>query len=124
MTDDDTRDYLARLVRLETKVCLKFEEMEKATVLAREQIEMQRTIAKNDLDVRLEGMNQFRQQINRMEGSLVTKDSLTNELKSVREYTNGETRTLGARIDSLSKLVYMGLGIVIALQLVFKFFIK
>lgn len=117
-------DIEVKLARLETKVDLKFEEMEKAIVLAREQIEMQRALAKNDLDIRLEGMNQFRQQINRMEGSLVTKDQLANELKSVREYANGEVRTLGARIDSLSKLVYMGLGIVIALQVVFKFFIK
>jgi CHASE3 domain sensor protein len=105
------KDTLSRLVRLETKVCLKFEEMEKAIVLAREQIERDKELAKNDLDRRLASMNEFQKRMDKLEGTFATKD-----------YVNDTIASINLRINSVEKLVFIGVGILISLQFIFHFF--
>jgi hypothetical protein len=115
---DDNEQYtmdrlFARLVKLETKVCLKFEAMEKAENLARNQletsrieaksqIEKERIEAKNVIDHRLAGMNEYQHRIDKIEGTLATKTDL-------------------ARVE---KFVWIGIGIVIALEFVLRFFVR
>lgn len=91
---EDNKDILTRLVRLETTVSLKFEEMDKALVLARELAKTNRENTNAALDHRLEGMNQFQKRIDKLEGTFATKDAL----------------------GKIERLVYVGVGIVIAIQ--------
>ena len=65
-----SRDTLERLVRLETKICLKFEELEKAIVLAREISEKDKVLARETIDARLQHMNEFQHQVN-LQGRLI-----------------------------------------------------
>ena len=96
------RDTLSRLVRLETKVCLKFEEMEKAVCLAREHAEAARAEAKDIIEHRLETLNEHQRRMDRLEATFATKDML----------------------NATNRIVYIGVGIIVALQFVFRFFIK
>lgn len=100
------RDTLSRLVRLETKVCLKFEELDKALVLARESTAKELDRASTAMNTRLEGMNEFREQMNKQEATYAKKETVNKEL------------------DDIKKLLYMGIGIVIALQFVFSLLVK
>ena len=85
------RETLERLVRLEETVRHKFEEHERALVLAR-----------NALDSRLEGMNQFQKRIDRLENTFATK----TELNIVQRY------------------IYIAIGILITAEVMLKFFVK
>lgn len=78
---------------------LKFKAMDKALKLARKL-----------MDSRLEGMNEFRAQLNEQVKTFV----------SVEKY-EGAQKNLNQKIDSLSKLVYIGLGVWIVLQVVLSF---
>jgi hypothetical protein len=93
-------DTLSRLVRLETAVELKFEELEKALILARELAKNDRETATNVLNHRLEGMNEFQKRMDKLEGTFATK----TELRGVE------------------RLVYVGVGIVLAVQFVILLF--
>ena len=90
MDSNFDRDTLERLVRLEASTYVKFVEIEKAINLAREGI-----------DYRLNGMNEFQKRMDKLEGTFATKDN----------------------VHVLSKLVYVGLGIVLAVQLLIYAFI-
>jgi hypothetical protein len=70
---------------------------------------------KNDdaVNVRLEHMNEFRKQIQDERSFFLTKDHYEN----CHQY-------LENKIDSLTKLVYIGLGLVIAFEFIFKFFMQ
>ena len=97
------RDTLSRLVRLETKVCLKFEEMEKALVIAREAVGKEMEKATASLNTRLEGMNEFRRQIDKAEGTFAKKETVEKEL------------------DAIKRLLYIGLGAVAAIEALLRF---
>jgi hypothetical protein len=110
------RDTLERLVRLETKICLKFEELDKTCpvrhaiidrdiVLARETLEKSRIEAKETIEHRMEGMNQFQKRIDRLEASFATKDDIS--------YTK---KIFDDKYDTLARLVYIGVGLVLAAQ--------
>ena len=79
------KETLERLVRLEEHVKVRFKELDKALNIAREGI-----------DYRLAGMNEFQKRMDRLESTFATKDSL----------------------NALTKIVYIGLGIVLGIQAV------
>jgi len=89
------RDILARLVRLETKICLKFEELDRALVLAREMREKERLENREVLEHRLEVLNEHQRRMDKLEATFATKEML-------------------AKTD---RLVYAGVGILIAVQI-------
>ncbi len=97
------RDTLSRLVRLETKVCLKFEELEKALVLARETVSAEMNKATSALNSRLEGMNEFRRQMDKQEGTYAKKEAVDREL------------------DSIKRLLYIGVGLMLAVGIILRF---
>ena len=103
---------LARLVRLETKVCLKFEELEKSIVLAREQVSHNRDLARNQVEYRLQGMNEFQKRMNKLEETFAVKENVGKDIDDLKD-----------RINSNAKLLYIGIGVVLTLQIVFKFLI-
>ena len=98
-----SRNTLSRLVRLETKVCLKFEEMEKALVIAREAVGKEMEKATASLNTRLEGMNEFRRQIDKAEGTFAQRETVEKEL------------------DAIKRLLYIGLGAVAAIEVLLRF---
>ena len=85
------RETSDRLVSLETKIDLKFDEIEKNLALA-----------KYNLDYRLQGMNEFQKRMDKLEGTFATKSEVA---------TN-------------SKLIYMGVGLILALQVVLQFILR
>ena len=103
VTSDDIQ---SRLARLETRTDLKFAEMEKALVLARDLAERDREVATTTLNNRLESMNEFRAQINKAEATYATKDAVD------------------ARIKEIERLVYIGVGLLLALQFLVVFYGK
>ena len=128
-----------RLTRLETKMCLKFEEMERALVIARENIEADKILARDQLAHRLEGMNEFQKRMDKLEGTFIPREAVNTDMTAIRNLITSEIKVVGVTLetikktlsdtistqeksfdnkhDSLSKLVYIGLGIVLALQL-------
>ena len=85
------KETLERLVRLEEHVKVRFKELDKALNIAREGI-----------DYRLAGMNEFQKRIDRLEGSFATKEQLS----------------------VVSKVVYVGFGILLGLQALGAIFFK
>jgi len=97
-------------------------------------------IALVDLNRRLEGMNEFRAQIQNERGSFLLKetyDSRHQLLESqinlqgaehskfvIKEAYDTKHQLIDVRIDSLAKLVYIGIGITLTLEFVFKFAVK
>ena len=96
------RETLERLAKVETYINLKFSEQDKALELARQTSEDQRKEAKDANDLRLEHMNQFQRRMDKLEGTFATKD----------------------QVAALSRIVYIGLGIILTLQFLFKMVIK
>ena len=94
-----SQDTLSRLVRLETKVHLKFEEIDKAIVLARDMAEKEKMSTKADLDYRLAGMNEFRETLRDQAGTFATKEA----------------------VSRLERLVSIGIGVVMAVQFILMF---
>jgi len=116
------RDTLERLVRLETKLCIKFEAMDKALVLARELATKQIDTAFVAMNTRLEGMNEFRHQLERQESQFLRKEDLARELAVIRELRISEIKSIKERQDKMEKMFYVGLGIVLTIQVVFHVF--
>jgi len=92
-----------RLVQLETnfKVCK--EKDAEALVLSRELMQKDKELATVSLDKRLESMNEFRHQMEKQEGCFARKDDTEKEFNALR------------------KLVYVGLGIVLAAATLMKY---
>jgi hypothetical protein len=103
-TDDymSGRETLERLVTLERDTDNKFEAMDKALELARD-----------TLDKKLSGMNEFQKRIDRLEGTLATKDAL--EILDAK---------LSKEIATMQKYVSMVIGGLVVLEIVLRFLLK
>jgi hypothetical protein len=93
-----------RLARLETKVCLKFDEMDKALVLSREIMER-----------RLAGMNEFQKRMDRLEGSFATRDNMQILENLVNE------KVSKSEFQIVQRAVWIGIGAVVVLQIALRF---
>ena len=109
---ENAKDIAERLARLEEKTSLKFAEMEKALVLARELVDKERIDTKSTLEYRLAGMNEFQKRMDKLEGTFVTKENLT----IYKDQTAKD-------IANISRLVYIGIGVVMAIQFLFRYVI-
>ena len=69
--------------------------------------------SENSLNVRLEHMNEFRQQIQNERVNFVT-----------RELYEAHIEASNKRFQDLERLVYIGFGIVVAIEVCLRFFIK
>ena len=69
--------------------------------------------ARLSMEKRLEGMNEFRQQLKDQNGTFITKTDY-----------EGRHLTLETKIEALEKIVYIGLGICLALEIALKVVIK
>jgi len=95
-----------RLTKLETYVNLKFQEHERALVLARESLARERETTALALTGKLETMNQFREQINKTEATYAKKDAVEE------------------RFSALERLIYTGVGFVLSIQFFIALFFK
>jgi len=96
------RSTLERLVKLETKTYMKFSEMDRALDLARE-----------GLEHKLEGMNQFQKRMDKLENTFATKDELSESKDRFRK-----------ELETVQKFVWIGLGIILAIEFIFKVMVK
>jgi hypothetical protein len=67
-------------------------------------------VADRELERRLEGMNEFRAQLTRQASQFLTQDVHKKDMELIT-----------GKVESNTKLLYIGLGILAALQFVFKF---
>jgi hypothetical protein len=63
--------------------------------------------AEKEMNRRLEGMNEFREQLDRQTREFIKRD----------EYMLSE-KLINQKIDTLSKIVYIGVGVIIVLEIV------
>ena len=88
----------------------KFEELEARIVLMNDANSKALEVADKDLQRRLEGMNEFRAQLTTQAANFITRDLHDRELELIK-----------AKLDNNTKLLYIGLGIVTAIQVIAKF---
>lgn len=70
-------------------------------------------LAAETLEKRLEGMNEFRAQLEKQTGTFLTKENFESRLLLV-----------DSKLDALQKIVYIGLGGVLVLEVLLRFLIK
>lgn len=80
------------------KLCLKIEALEKLCAVQFEFINKETKLAKEDMERRLEGMNEFRAQLNRQASEFVTRESM--DLKLAKLETKIESTTACMNISS------------------------
>lgn len=78
-----------------------------------EQNDKEVKLAADALNIRVEHLNEFRK----------TLQDQSNSFLSRNEY-DAKHQLLENKIDSLQKIVYIGMGMVMLLEILFKFFIK
>lgn len=114
------KEIVERITRLETKFDIRFQELDKALVLARNQLEQQKKEAKDTIDFRLKGMD---------EGTFATTAELKSNISDVRKDINTSVSELRNNINSNysdlrgkiaanDRLIYIGMGFLICLQAV------
>ena len=89
-------------VSLKEFITDKFQTLEKNTDTARQSMEK-----------RLEGMNEFRQQLKDQNATFITKEDY-----------DSKQQILNTKIEALEKIVYIGLGLCLALEIALKVIIK
>ena len=74
-------------------------------------LEKNMDLSRISMDKRLDGMNEFRQQLKDQNGTFITKTDY-----------EGRHQTLETKIEGLEKIVYVGLGVCMAIEFALKFF--
>jgi len=124
ISNDDT---LQRLARLETKVEEKFCSIKENLVLARDVSKDAKVLARNQLDAHLKGINEFQKRMDKLENTFATKDGVNEKIEGLRTTLDGKINALsilhGQRINTLTKLVYIGVGGALVLELLLRFII-
>lgn len=73
----------------------------------------QLTVAREQMDHRLAGMNEFQKRMDKLEGTFATKIDLAN----VKDVFDKD-------LKGISRLVYIGIGIMLAIQFLSKYFFR
>lgn len=97
---------LERLVKLETSVDLGFKSTDKALVLARETLEKDRILTKKELDANLSTLTLSEKNFGKLERTFATKDEVAKEFRAI------------------NRVIYIGVGVFIAFEFIFKYVIK
>lgn len=87
--------------------------VERSTELALANVEHATKLAADSLEKRLDSMNEFRDQLKTQAGTFLTKESSESKIQ-----------ILETKIESLQKIVYVGLGIFIVLEVLAKILFK
>jgi len=68
---------------------------------------------REQMEHRLAGMNEFQKRMDKLEGTFATKTELTNAADTAKK-----------GLDNISRLVYIGFGILLAVQFLSKYFFQ
>ena len=104
MTDSPTT--AERLAALETEVRMKFVELDKALVLAATTIEKEKNLAREQVTAHFEVVNQFQRRMDKMADQFATREWVIDKLEEV------------------NKLIYIGVGLAIAVGFILRFVFK
>jgi hypothetical protein len=91
---------------IETLLATRFDNVDTALALAREMSEQSKDLARQDLNRHLELLNNSAKKIEKLEGTFATKDGVAREFKNI------------------NRIIYIGVGAFIVLEIVFKVLIK
>ena len=127
MADDERyisgADTLSRLVRLETKMCLKFEEMDKALNLATGNSEKEKIYTRDQIAEHFKVVNNFQARMDKLSESFAIKKNVDKDIYNLKELIDDKVQNVTKTVNANTKLLYVGIGIVLTLQVMFKFFI-
>ena len=118
MSDDDMT------ISLKEYFDLKFKELGKQLALRDSLTDKALIKAEESLNMRLEGMNEFRAQLTKQATEFVTHIEFNKSLEKINTEFNGYIEKLETKIDMLMKIAYVGIGIMLVLQIVWKFVLK
>jgi len=119
------KSILERLVRLETSTPIEFKNLDKAIVIAREQIEKDKITAKeqvNETFATLQALNREVKELNEKIGASVNDtiakmDKMSEKFEKRKEVTDLENA-------GIKKLVWIGVGIAICLSWLLQYVMK
>lgn len=112
------------VAKLCVKYNLKFSEIDKALILAREIVEKDKIHARDQIEIRLEGMNQFQRRMDRLESTFSTKTDLDDRIKIMEDKIEVQIRHNEADMKSLSRVVNMVVGGLLLVQFIFLVVVK
>lgn len=95
-----------RLVALETESRIRHELYKEALKLAREALAKDVDLARSAIEHRLESMNEFRMQLKDQAGTFVTRE---------------DHKTVINAINNTRNMVYIGLGVMLAIQFLYPY---
>lgn len=107
-----------RLIKLESEFHLYCKVTNDALMLAREIIEKESLSFKEHLDLKLIGYNNFQHRIDALTNTFVTTSALEREVTIARERTDVRAKVNSDKVDTLARLVYIGLGLFLAIQII------
>ncbi len=81
-------------------------------------------VARTALDHRLEGMNEMREQMAASEAKNITRAEWSIAHAAIELKMTDFTKSSDDRFQALSRLVYMGVGAALILNMVFMYFLK
>jgi len=131
---------LERLAALEVFTKQTFSQINSNVALARELVEKDRKETRDYVAGKFEGFNQWQQRFDRLEGELVRRIDLDKEVNTARQFTdqalsiakeltklaektvNDRINGIGTRVDKTERMLYIGVGIVLAIQFLLHFF--
>lgn len=131
---------LERLTTLEVSIEQNFKRIDSNVALARDIVEKDRTETRDLLEAKFEAFNQWQRRFDRLEGELVKKSELEKEVVVARQFTDQALSTardvttvaernikttlegIHHRMNSIERLVYIGVGLTLAVQFGFHYF--
>jgi hypothetical protein len=110
----------AELLALKELITLRFDALDREERLRNDSLEL----ARSEMNRRLEGMNEFRAQMNRAEQTYLTRGEWTLANQAVEVKLTAATNSAEGRFRSLEKLVYIGVGLAIAISTIASFLLR
>jgi len=80
--------------------------------------------AEEDLNKRLEGMNEFRESLKDAQSTFLTKTEYESKHRLLEEKLDANQQIIQMKLDSLQKIVYITVGTLAVLELMLRFLIR
>ena len=118
---DEPRTACLRHAGLESELKAVKERMEYVVQAQEKALE----VAKREVDRRLEGMNNFQHRMDRLENTFVTKVELEliKQTQTALHLDHSDFATKDS-LQSVQRLIWIGIGVFMAFQLAFNFIVK
>jgi hypothetical protein len=117
-------DTLERLARLETKVHLKFAELDKAIILAANNVEKEKNYTREQNADHFKLVNNFQARMDKMSEAFAVKHDVHSDLDRMKLAFDDKLELLKSLINNNTKLIYIGVGILLCLEVILRFLVK